>query len=187
MTTSKSTGKASPKTHTVKKGQLAAAHLDTTILKEGEEHQEQTPLATTPSAMANFVAQQLTTPVALTGQRKKDFDASMDKIQKEFGVAVKPVEAKIAKVKVQQNGVTRPAADTKCGQIFAAADEITAKTGHIATIAEVKAACHGINLHTVKTQFARWRAYQGIVGRNDFKSAASKPVAEGNDEGLKPL
>lgn len=119
----------------------------------------------TPDMMAQFVSQQLTTPVALTGERAKLFHDRMDALSQEFGIPVKAVEVKIAKVKVAQNGITRPGANTKCGLIFEVADKITAQTGMPATIAAVKASCTGINDHTVKTQYARWRQFNGIVGR----------------------
>lgn len=162
------------------KGQLAkAAQLfGTEAVKQAEVAAKPAPKA---DPMAQFVAQQLTTPVALTDERKKEFAAKMDAIQKEFGVALKPVEAKVAKVKVQQNGVTRPADNTKCGAIFAAADKITADTGSTATIAAVKVACLGINDHTIKTQYARWRMYNGIVGR--IAAPAPKAAVVMNHEG----
>lgn len=163
MSAAKSTSKSTSKTHTVKKGQLANANLASETLQvEGEAAVEQMPAKR--NAM-DFAVQQLSAPVALTDPKRKEFEDAMQKLSDKFGVPVKAVEAKIAKVKVQQNSITRPAADTKCGLIFAAADKITAATGAPATIQAVKLACDGINDHTVKTQYARWRQYNGISGR----------------------
>lgn len=163
MAATKSTGKSTAKTHTVTKGQLAKANLASEPLQvEGEAAIEQTPVKR--NAM-DFAVQQLSAPVAPTDPKRKEFEAAMNKLSAEFGVPVKAVEAKIAKVKVQQNKITRPAANTKCGLIFEAADRITAETGSPATIQAVKLACTGINDHTIKTQYARWRQYNGISGR----------------------
>ncbi len=124
------------------------------------------------SGLADFVAQQLTPPASpvvtapVPTHTPEEFAAALEKLQADFGVAVKVVNpAKAASTKVQSNDVTRPGADTLCGKVFAAADTNTATAGRTATIAEVKVACTGINDHTVKTQYARWRKYNGVTGR----------------------
>lgn len=69
--------------------------------------------------------------------------------------------------KVQRNGVTRPGENTLCGKIWAAADELSAASKSVASIAALKdhAATKGVNDHTIKTQYARWRLFNGIKGR----------------------
>lgn len=68
-------------------------------------------------------------------------------------------------VKETCNGITKPAGDTLCGQVWAKCAEITSAQGTPATPAQVLIALPAINSHTVKTQHARWRAFSGLVGR----------------------
>jgi len=93
---------------------------------------------------------------------------------------------KLAKpAKVQQNGVTRPALTTTCGLIWAAADEISAQVHGVCPIALLKQhkSVLGINDHTVKTQYARWRLFNGIKGRLQTIHAVHQEVAPFNPTG----
>lgn len=98
-------------------------------------------------------------------------------------VKVKPAKAN----KVQQNNVTRPAENTTCGKIWATADAISLATHGVCPIAALKehADIKSINDHTVKTQYAKWRQFNGIVGRLP-KLHAVHQVA-GEYDGLKPI
>ena len=78
--------------------------------------------------------------------------------------AKEPKAAAPAKVKVEQNGVTRPAADTVTGSIWAIADKISAKLKAPAprkdVLVETKAL--GINDATAATQYGKWRKFNGL-------------------------
>ena len=130
-------------------------------------------------AAMRFAVQQMQTPAALEtppallnpdAEKQAAFAEAVAKLAAEMGV-VAPAPAAPAKVKVdkmQKNGITRPGANTVCGKIWAAADAISASQGGApATIASLVAhpASAGINSHTIKTQYSRWRHYNGVSGR----------------------
>lgn len=74
-------------------------------------------------------------------------------------------DAKPAKApKVEQNGVTRPAAGTATGNVWKIADELSAAAQAPAKRADVlKAAeAEGINVTTAATQFGRWCKFNGV-------------------------
>lgn len=81
--------------------------------------------------------------------------------------AAKPAavkEAKPAKVKVEQNGITRPSADSTCGKVWAIADKISAKLKAPAPRKNVLAetAALEINAATAATQYGKWRKFNGL-------------------------
>lgn len=67
----------------------------------------------------------------------------------------------------EQNGVRRPQPETSCGRAWALMDQISATLGQPAPISYVLnlAARHGLNEDTVKTQYARWKKFNGVTGR----------------------
>lgn len=78
-----------------------------------------------------------------------------------------------------QNGITRPGDNTKCGMIWAACDRLTTNNnGEPATIADLKMQndVGHFNNHTLKTQYARWRSYNGVTGRH-VPTAQAAPQA----------
>jgi hypothetical protein len=89
-----------------------------------------------------------------------------------------------------QNNITHPAKGTVTGSIWEAADEISVqKKGVPATIGEVRqhANLKQVNENTIKTQYARWRAYHGIKGRQGPQGGQAQQDAkspEGHDEGI---
>ena len=91
--------------------------------------------------------------------------------------ASKAAELKaVAKVKVIQpqfNGVTRPRADGKCGRVWAIADSLSAGMGGPVPISLLQPACTeaGLNDATTRTQYARWKLFNGVFG------VVAKPVA----------
>lgn len=76
-------------------------------------------------------------------------------------------EAKAANAMPNQNGITRPRPDTACGNAWALMDELSAKLSQPAPISIVLqgAEQRGLNYDTVKTQYARWKKFNGIEGR----------------------
>lgn len=141
-------------------------------------------------AMA-FSVQQMTAPATVTDGDLDTFQkavqalAQVHNVPPEVVAAVVPaVAAPMAKAaKNVKNGVTRPNNETKCGKIWTAADEITVKTRAPATLAELRQRTElkDVNEHTIKTQYARWRQYNGITGRVT-KATPASPAGE--DEGL---
>jgi hypothetical protein len=137
--------------------------------RQGERRQQQA------DAVIAFSTSQLQTPAAhaptLTAEQiqRQAFDAAVAKLAAEMGVTQPVVATKAPRAdKNQRNGITRPADSSITGKVWAAADAISvAQNGTPATISAVKAhdLTKGINDHTVKTQYARWRAYNGIKGR----------------------
>lgn len=153
--------------------------------REGERRQQQA------DAVMQFTAGPMTTPAAhapaLTAeqQRRAEFDAKVAELAKEMGVeAPQLIPAKQRAAKQQVNGITRPAEGTETGKVWATADAISAsQAGHPAQIAQMKAHPNmkGMNDHTLKTQYSRWRQYNGVKGRLQ----TIKPVqAEGTYEGV---
>lgn len=122
-----------------------------------------------------FSAQQLSAPTvppqaAATPAKPAIPPAFLEELkalQEKHGVQLPVKVASPRTVRDNQNGITRPAPETKCGQIWAAADEITATTHQAASIAALRlhSATQGINEHTIRTQYARWRQYNGVSGR----------------------
>lgn len=119
------------------------------------------------AAMA-FAVQQMTTPAAVDPNRAA-FEAEIAKLAEKYKQPLPTAVVKASQPKVQANGITRPKADTLCGRIWHAADQITVQQGRPATVAElgVHPALNGVNAHTKKTQYARWRAFNGVSGRID--------------------
>lgn len=85
----------------------------------------------------------------------------------------------------QSNGVSRPNAHTLCGKIWATADEITANNPNHspAQISQLRShpTTKDVNDHTIKTQYARWRQFHGVHGRQvvvQAPQAPAKPIEE---------
>lgn len=128
------------------------------------------------NAVARFAASQMSAPAAhapeLTEEQKKQqaFQAEIAELAKKYGMQMPAMAAKAPRQsnRVQQNGITRPASGTITGTIWDIADQISAaQHGNPALISQLKAveALKNVNDHTIKTQYARWRAFHGIKGR----------------------
>lgn len=153
--------------------------------RQGERRQQEA------NAVMQFTAGPMTTVAAhapaLTAEQQKmaEYQSKIAALAKEMGVEVPAqVQTKQRAAKQQVNGITRPAAGTETGKVWDTADAISAsQAGHPAQIAQMKAhpAMKGMNDHTLKTQYARWRSYNGVKGRLQ----TIKPVvAEGTYEGV---
>jgi hypothetical protein len=132
-------------------------------------------------AMSQFVNQQTGAKPAVDMDA---FNAELAELMKKHKVDAN-VKIKAAKGnKIVQNGVTRPADNTTCGKIWAAADEISVKQHGVAAIASVREhpALAGVNDHTIKTQYAKWRAFNNISGRLPRIQAVHQTV--GHYEGI---
>ena len=171
--------------------------------RQGERRQQQQ------SAIARFATQEMDTPAvhaqpAETEEAKKlrEFTEKMAALAQEMGVQLPALGAAPQPQqqggqqrgpradRQQQNGVTRPGPNTLTGKVWEAADAISRDNkGEPATIAQVKEKLAGsVNDATTRTQYARWRSYNGIKGRIGAQGgqAAQQQQAspEGNDEGI---
>ena len=89
-----------------------------------------------------------------------------EKAAKEAAKAEK--DAANASVKMpEQNGIRRPKPETETGKVWGLADSISASLGQPTPIANLLKAGQeqGLNDSTIRTQYARWRAFHGITGR----------------------
>ena len=95
-----------------------------------------------------------------------------DKAAKDADKAAKDA-AKVAAKMPEQNGIRRPKDNTETGKVWGLADAISASLGQPTPIANLLKAGQeqGLNDSTIRTQYARWRAFHGITGR------VSLPVA----------
>ncbi len=162
------------------------AQANQSAVYEGmEERRVGAAVVTTPPAASamDFAVQQLSapkapqlsapalqTPPALTAE----FQQALAELQSKFGVVIAPVVTKAGKAtkaekapKNQRNGYTHPGAGTKCAAIWEAADRISAQIHGVCPIALLKVdpTIAGENEHTIKTQYAKWRGYHGVIGR----------------------
>lgn len=82
-------------------------------------------------------------------------------------------EPKPARVKDEQNGVSRPSSGATL-RVWVIADEISGKEKRPATRAEVTeaGAKEDLVLGTIHTQYGRWRKYNGLVTPKEDRAAA---------------
>ena len=81
----------------------------------------------------------------------------------------------------EQNGLKRPSAGSTCAIIWDTCDRITSETEHTCTSAELFNALQGYNECTLRTQYARWRQFNGITGRLPNQQKQAKLPAEWQD------
>lgn len=174
-------------------GLAAEPPVITTLTKPGEitDDQRKAERRANVDAMA-FSVQQISAPQApvQTPQPALDkYQAELKVLQEKFGI--KAAEPKVAAnpraSRVKLNDVTRPADGTVTGKIWALADELSKASGTVATIAAIKGhvTMAGVNDHTIKTQYARWRAFNGVKGR--LPKINSVHQVQGEYEGIPNL
>lgn len=115
--------------------------------------------------LASLVSQ-ITNPKDNTPQAKPEPKATPEKT----GKTIEPNRA-------EQNGLKRPSAGSTCALIWSACDRITAEKGSTCTSGELFAACNGLNECTLRTQYARWRQYNGVTGRLPGQTKVAKVPA----------
>lgn len=157
-----------------------------------EEHRKAERRKTSKPSAMDFAVQQLSAPKAPEFAAPKlaapkpaldEFNKRLAELKQEFNI---PQNVKIAGAqrisKTQQNGITRPNATSLCGQIWQICDELTRDCGEIATVKMLKQQpeLQDVNDHTIKTQYARWRKFNGITGR-------ISNLAVGEYDGLTPI
>lgn len=114
----------------------------------------------------------------LDAKAKKEADAKAKADAKAQSEA-----AKESTKQPMQNEVRRPKPDGACGKVWAFADQLSAQMGQPVPIANLQATASaaGINDSTIRTQYALWRKFNGVVGRvvAPVAPAASTPAADG--------
>jgi len=96
----------------------------------------------------------------------------------EFGPAIKkskPVTGvKIEKNRDEQNGVKRPSVGSKCRFVWDLCDAMLNINGNPPSHSAVKSdkSAKDLNPATVRTQYARWRKFNGLTGRLPVSEAA---------------
>ena len=121
---------------------------------------------------------------------KKDTEIAAAKKAKEDAAAAKAAEkakqaaeagaTKVRVVQPSQNGVTRPRPDGECGKVWALADTISARIGQPTPISMLlaEATPAGLNEATTKTQYARWKTFNGVFGQVPKPAVAPVVAAE---------
>lgn len=85
----------------------------------------------------------------------------------------------------EQNGVRRPKPDGLCGRAWALADKLSAELGQPTPIANLleAARAEGLSEGNVKTEYARWRKFNGVTGRVSLPvEPVETPAATTGDE-----
>ena len=102
---------------------------------------------------------------ALAAKQAKEAAAAA-KAKEKADAAAAQAAAKTKVVLPQQHGVTRPRPDGACGKVWALADSESARLQQPVTIAIlIKAtAAAGLNDATTRTQYARWKTFNGLFG-----------------------
>ncbi len=132
-----------------------------------------TPLA---APQAEPLQAQLTTPAPAI----EEFNKAMEELKAKFGITGAIPVVKHPKAKDAKNGITRPGVNTTCGLIWKTADDLSGANKVVASIAMLKMSpiLERVNDHTLKTQYARWRAYHGHTGRLPTIQANPTPKHE---------
>lgn len=119
-------------------------------------------------AAKELVAQQKEATIVANKEKKQaEVEAkAAAKAEAAIAKAELKAESKVKVVQPQFNGVTRPRADGKCGRVWAIADSLSAGIGGPVSISVLQPACNaaGLNDATTRTQYARWKAFNGVVG-----------------------
>lgn len=121
-----------------------------------EEESEDEPADPAASAFGAFALGQLTS----NGQ-------AADKQPAAASTSSKPIERN----REESNGVKRPSAGTACAHVWDIATGLSNANGEskVPRLSEVVKAAEavGLNKFTARTQYARWRVFHGITGRQE--------------------
>lgn len=83
--------------------------------------------------------------------------------------------------RAEQNGLKRPSKGSTCCIIWDTCDQITSEKAATCTSADLFNALQGYNDCTLRTQYARWRQFNGITGRLPGQSKTAKLPPEFQD------
>lgn len=109
---------------------------------------------------------------------KEREEAKAKKAAEKEAAAAAKAAAKEANKMPTQNGITRPKPNTKCGEVWGKADELSAKRKSPTPLQPLIDALPNQNVNNVKTEYSRWRKFHGVSGRIvDAKEAPAKAEA----------
>ena len=127
--------------------------------------------------------QQTEAEVSEEDKTRLAFEAEMKTLAEKYGMPAPSltVASTPRSGRPQQNGITRPGTDTVTGKVWRVADEVTLKNQRAASISEVKLhpELKHVNDHTIRTQYARWRKFNGIEGRVATEPRSSESSSKG--------
>ena len=103
-------------------------------------------------------------------ERKDKADA---KAQAKADAKAAKEAAKESAKQPSQNGVTRPKAGTTTGNAWDIFDALSRETGAPAVIGDAIKRAPGMAEATVRTQYAKWRKFNGVTGRSEKPATAS--------------
>jgi hypothetical protein len=101
---------------------------------------------------------------AAAKKAKEDAAAAAAKAKADAAAAKQAEKTKV--VMPSQNGITRPKADGACGKVWALADAESARLQQPVPISNLLTAARaaGLNDATTRTQYARWKTFNGVFG-----------------------
>ncbi len=90
-----------------------------------------------------------------------------EKVAEKEAAKAEKAAAREASKMPEQNGVRRPRVNTTCAKVWDHADNLSRSFGQPTPIKDLLEACRaeGINDSTIKTQYSRWRSFNGVAGR----------------------
>lgn len=119
---------------------------------------------------------------------KKEAEAAVKEAAKSAKAAAKAAKdaekaASVTPAMPAQNGVTRPKSGTKCATVWDICDSTSNELRQPAPVENVmaRALAAGLQPATIRTQYAHWKKFNGLVGRISAPVAApvaSEPAAE---------
>ena len=141
-------------------------------MSEANQNADQAAAAATDAEKAADAKAKAAEKEAAKAKAKADANAKREaeKLAKAEQKAKDKEAAKAAKEAAkmpEQNGIRRPKPETTCGKVWAIFDSLSAKSGSPATIGDSLKEADGIAEATVRTQYARWRKFHGITGRQE--------------------
>lgn len=93
-------------------------------------------------------------------------EAKRKALEEKAAAKAASAETKVKVVMPSQNGITRPRPEGSCGKVWAIADQESARLGQPVPISVLAPACAaaGLNDATTRTQYARWKTFNGVFG-----------------------
>lgn len=132
---------------------------------------EAKPVAKAAQAPAPSMAASMGTPVKATRPAGKKAPAPkvvpLAHTQRAAAATSTGPKYRIEKDRATQNGITRPSAGTKCGDVWDFLDKAAKGNPATLTLASLKAVAtdQGFNVTNAVIEFYRWRRFNGIIGR----------------------
>ena len=131
---------------------------------------------------------------AKAAKEAKEAAKEAKKVQREADAAAKKAAkeaekaAKEASKQPEQNGVRRPKPNTKTGTVWDMADRMSLERQAPVAIGDLHPVLKamGLNDHTIRTQYAHWRTFNGVSGRIE-KVATPMPAAATATEATAPV